>query len=211
VPITLNRERPSLPSSDQIEEPHVPAAVEAWTKARESSRLASQDAVALEQTRESAVEQDREKYADALERGKGDPGTPATDAHDAKISDAQRRAEASKVVEDRARLAMFEAVEEFGDDWAMLAEQRLLAVRAEWVQAVDVLAEKHADVAQALSVSLFTRTGRPLTGASSVPLRRSNEPRAGVPDLLAALRTLGESPAQGTPTTLRSVGKSAAA
>jgi hypothetical protein len=207
MPIPVNHDRPQFPDAELVEEPSIRSAIEEWNRAREAAREAERDWNVLEQGREQAESADRDRYADALQKGKGDPGTAATDKHDAKVLDAKRRAEALSIVESRAMSSMIKAIDENGDKWSKLAEERLAAVQGEWLEAIGVLNAKHAELSQAASVAAFTRSGRLKHGANTVQVRRDG---VGVDELLAALRSLGERPAESQPAALRSVDQSAA-
>lgn len=188
---------PSLPPAELIEQPAIRQAVERHTAAREAEHAASLDATVLEQTRPQAVAMDRDAYADALEGGKRDPGQKHTDAHDKKVADAQRRADAARVVTQRAFAALAETVAAHEAEWAELVDKRLHDARQQYAAALDALAERHVQLAQASALAAYLAGGgrrfRP-AAANTVELRRNAEPRVQVVELLGALRSLAEPP-----------------
>lgn len=198
MPIELDPHRPSLPPAEVVEVKAIRNAIEAYNAARHAAHVADREATALEQAHPQAVEKDRHLYAAAITKDKGDPGTPNTDAHDEQLNAARRHAAARKLVEEQAFDALRKAFDQHGPEWGDVAEQRLDTTRHEYDEAIDMLAEKHAALAQAESVAAFalgnSRRFSERSGGS-VPMRRTNsDHRVAVGDLLNALRTLTVSP-----------------
>jgi len=199
VSITLDPNRPGLPPAELIDCAPIRRAAEAHAKAQAARQAADRDVIELRQTRQRAVASDRDAYADALTKGKGDPGTPATEAHDAKLADAERRRDALAEVERRSFHALQSACDEHGDAWREAVEAAREAARAECMEAIETAAAKLAQLDRARVLMQFTSgsrrrfvdtTDRP----ASVPSPRSVRD-VSVDVALAALRQHAAPPA----------------
>jgi hypothetical protein len=212
--IELNAQRPTLPSAEQIGQPQIKSAVETWQDAHAAAQTAAQDAYALKVERPLAVEADTVAYADAIEKGKADPGQKLVAAHDEKIANAQRKADALALVRDRAFAAMELTVAEREGEWAPMVAAEVEAAKAAFLDSISGVEQALADLGDALGLSLYLRSGgrkfNPGSAVGQVPLRRSSEGAVAVEAIIAALRSLAEpapepEPVAKTPNTRRLV------
>jgi hypothetical protein len=200
MPFDLDPHRPSLPPAEVVEIKAIRDALTAYHDANEQMRAAGTEWDAFQRRRGAAEQQDRELYADALSTRKGDPGTPATDAYDAKLKDLRRLYDARKLVRERAFADLLDTLNEHQAEWVELTEQREARAREELTESLDGVAQKVAAVTHAEAISRFA-SGRarganlPKPGklGGKVPLT-IREGEATLDQLIDALRTLSEPP-----------------
>ena len=187
--IAIDRHVASQLPADQITVVAIRDALVAWETARQTYRQASQDMTQLEHERPLAVERDREVLADALEAGKGDPGQKHTEAHDAKIAEASRRADALRLIEERRFQDLGAAFAEHGDELARSTDANLGVARTEFTDALDRLAECHAALVVALASNGFATSGRYKPGGHANATRCAGH-EVSVDQVFAALQAL---------------------
>ena len=135
-----------------------------------------------------------------MEKGKPDPGTPASREYDERIVAARRHVEARQLLEQRALDALRLALSEHEAAWRKMVDDRLSRARLEWLKKVDALTPAREELGVALGLGAFLagdgRQFRAERGTGKVPLRRSGDHHVSVDALLNALRSLGQEPAE---------------
>ena len=195
--------------SDRIDNIELPPAIpnraiaeagREYTRRAEEYRLARQDEIELEQTRDQAVEADRQAYADAVEAGKPDPGPKRTKAHDEKHAAAVRRSEAVEIALERSRTRLLEAMDEHRDELRDAAEKRVAQSRAALRAGLDDLLIRHGELQQALALAGWARSfpeqirWAPGKYAAQVSMPRSEAGQVPAEQLLTALRASADPP-----------------
>lgn len=182
----------------EIPHKRIAAAADEYTRRQEEFQTVRQDEVELEQTREQAVEADRQAYADAVEAGKPDPGPKHAKAHEDKLADAVRRSEAVEVALERSHDRLLAAADEHRDELRAAVEKRVSQSRAALTSAIDEATARHADLQHALALSAWVKDfpGKarwaPSKYASVVHLGSGQQ--GGVAEVLAAVRVLAQPP-----------------
>jgi hypothetical protein len=184
----------SLPPSHLASDPTIKAAIDAYEDAKASYRQASSDAIhAQQRLREEAVRRDADALADAIERGKADPGQQHTREIDEQIEDLQRRGEASRIVMERRLTELRDVLADESDEWvASLATRRAEAAEA-LHSAIDTVTEAYNAVNAVESLERFARLGRYWTPPTLAPYI-GRPPEIGVDGALAVLRAVAPVP-----------------
>lgn len=204
MPIRIDRDnldmrgnlRLQLPPTDLIPVKALRDAVERYESAHRASNVAAQQVVQVGKERTAAEDADRKLYADAIEAGKSDPGCPNVDAHEQKLADASRYADAQAEVRARAQAALLKAFEEHGDELEAKITETLDEARADLLAAVDALEAKKNALAIAKSLDAWasgrSRRFNPTPSGGKV---RVGSHDIAVDALIDALRTYVEPPA----------------
>lgn len=128
-------------------------------------RDAMTEADRLDRTRDTALEKDREAYAQALLDGKGDPGQKHTQAHDKAAADKRREGDALRVAVQRTEDAIQDLLEDQGTDRVAALEadvaegrEKALVLLGELADLLGSIQETNAQVAW---VRKALRDGRP--------------------------------------------------
>jgi hypothetical protein len=191
----MNVRLDQLPSAESVPVKPIADAIASYLEAKAASNEAHQDLTTLEQTRAMAEETDRQRYADALDARKKPPAArPATEEHDQRIAKAKFHLEGVNALLERRGLALQSVCEEQSDALLEAALEAHDEASAGYSNAIEALAQAHAELQQRLQLLHFARTGQWRGGfASQVPLRHE---AVAFDELTAALATLAAKPSE---------------
>lgn len=157
-PISLNPDR-GWPAPELIEVDPIRAAFEKHAAANERFRNARSALGELEDTLRDAEARDRDAYADAIERGRRDPGTQHADAHQLKIAEARRYCDATALVRQRTFAELRDTVNEHQAAWVEAAEGKYRDAFSEYTDAVAAMRQKYDDLQRAKALHRYARGG----------------------------------------------------
>jgi hypothetical protein len=87
----------------------------------------------------AAVAEDRAAYADALDIGRDDPGTPAEDAARARLGEAERKLAGEELRMTRAREQLDAALQESAEQWTAAIEKATVQAETRVLSLLDEL------------------------------------------------------------------------
>jgi hypothetical protein len=133
----------------------------ATVRSREAD-LASARATVVEAAKriDAAIADDRQAYADALDRGEADPGRQAEGAARAQLEECQRRVAAEEVRLQRAEVALREAIVASAETWRSQLDAEAERGRGQARRAVGELRAALALIGDALSTRHWLDAGK---------------------------------------------------
>lgn len=129
----------------------------AFEELRKERRVTSTRLASLQSERERAVMKDRDALAQAIRKGKADPGGKAVEKVEKDIAACTRRLEALEVALEDTERDLIAVVDEHRDEWAGEAEDHLADARAEYAEAVESLARAYGRVSAAHALVRWAR------------------------------------------------------
>lgn len=138
-----------------IDHPKVKPVADVYAELREQERRAAARYAELQEARSRAMQADRQALADAKRAGKPDPGYDAVTKADEAIDAQRRELEALEVAVDDQRGELVAAVAKYRGDYAKRIDGQTAQARKRYAEAVEALAEAHAQLADAASVRLW--------------------------------------------------------
>jgi len=173
MPVSLSTDdrgfQPNLPPVEAISHPAIRAAMEAHQEAKAAAYQADLEVEGLRRVRPEVVAKDATALADAYEQGKPAPSAKHTERADRELAEAERKAEARRIVRSRKYSAMVQAFarREWERDVLAAFERHQAAYR----EAVARLSQEAAELAQARALLSFARGRRwiPAGGGSIEP------------------------------------------
>ena len=203
-----------LPPVELIDCEPIKAAVVAYNTARQNRRDARNSVDALDPTalipgaagtaaKRKAETADARAYADAMNAGKKDPGPVNVDRYERDLSEAKRKLDGAKLIEQDRLSDLQKAVTEHGGAWREQVEERSLAAYNQYEMLLNELEGVVAEMNSQEAIEQF------LNGRMYKPGRRYGarvilhdvagvEESRDVAEIIAILRTLQDEPIPGT-------------